>query len=115
MFTRLLLAVILSVIGAQCASAGIIVDDASAPAIVVTDADAMLPQSDEGNEPVSVEQGATSGMSATVVSSISTSSSNALTCGGGINRVTPPLLWRVRVASSVLPSNPLLDDLLKPA
>ncbi len=115
MFTRLLLAVILFAIGAHCASAGIIVDHASTPAIVATASDAMLPVPDEGSVPVSIEQGATSGMSATVVSSVSTSSSNALACCDGDAPVAMPLLWRVRLANSVLPIDPLLSDLLKPA
>ncbi len=75
MFTRLFLAVILTALGAQSASAGMIVDPASTPEIIAPDA--MMPRPDEGGAPVSVEQGVAPGMSATVVSSTTMSTGSA--------------------------------------
>lgn len=111
MFPRTVLTIILSLIGVQVASAGVIIGDDLESECQIS-AEMMMPSDSSGNS--EVEEGDFSSVGLIVTGS-STSSSWSFVATASLTVADSPFHTRVALANSILPPAPVLEGLLKPS
>ncbi|TWU19985.1 hypothetical protein [Allorhodopirellula heiligendammensis] len=112
MFTRLLLAVILSALGAHCASAGVLVSAEQTPQAVNS---MSMPVEDDSPIALPALEKGDLACEMTLTSSYSGASSVAMSDWTSMLPAEAPLSEVIRVWSSTLPTCPFLESKLKPA